>query len=127
MWWLNECRPVGAHGPLLLRGHHGVARPSGGEARAQPQTECGFDPWVLAHRRQILLSVIVCNMVNTAAAWGRAPSSYHWNPLQIVLVSLYFGSMLLVGLVRGRRVAYGGLAFLLVLYALDLVVNVNGG
>ena len=101
--------------------------PQAEEPGGQPQTRAGFDPWVLAHKRQILLSVTACNVLSTVAAWGLAPSTYHWGAVQLVMLSLYFGAMLFVAVVPGRRAAFGGLGLLLVLYALDLVVNVSGG
>jgi hypothetical protein len=97
------------------------------EPHARPEEKAGFDPWILAHKREILLSVVACNALGTLSAWRLAPASYHWNPLQVLLVTLYFGAMLVVALVPGRRVAYGGLTLLLVLYGLDLIVNVSGG
>lgn len=97
------------------------------EPQGQPNTGVGFDPWILAHKRQILLSVTASNILGTAGAWLLAPSTYDWGPVSIIMLSLYFGAMVVVALVPGRRVALGGLALLLVLYALDLFVNVTGG
>lgn len=101
--------------------------PQAEDPGGQPEAGGGFDPWVLRHKRQILLSVVACNVLSTLAAWRLAPSSYHWDAVQLVMLSLYFGAMLVVALVPGRRAAFGGLGLLLVLYALDLVVNVTGG
>jgi hypothetical protein len=101
--------------------------PDTAEPHAQPLERGGFDPWVLTHKRAILLSVFACNVLGTLAAWDLAPATYHWDALQVVLVALYFGGMLVVALAPGRRIAYGGLGLLLALYGLDLIVNVTGG
>ena len=93
----------------------------------RPEVSAAFDEWVLTHKRQILLSVAASNILGSLGAWRLAPSSYHWDAVALLLLTLYFGTMIVVALVPGRRVALGGLALLLVLYALDLVVNVTGG
>lgn len=87
----------------------------------------GLDDWMLAHKRQVLLSVFVCNAVSVGCAEAIAPQSFRFDPLQYVLISLYFGMLLAGAFVRGRRMTGAVLGVLLGLYALDLFVNVTGG
>jgi hypothetical protein len=101
--------------------------PETSEPHAKPLVRGGFDLWILARKRAILLSVVACNVLGTLASWSLAPSSYHWNSVQLFMLALYFGGMVAVALLPGRRVVFGGLLLLLTLYALDLIVNVTGG
>ena len=86
-----------------------------------------LDRWMLAHKRQILLSVFACNAVSFGSARLLAPESFGLGPLEYSLLAIYFGLLLAGAFVRGRRATAGVLAGLLGLYGLDLFVNVTGG
>lgn len=86
-----------------------------------------LDGWMLAHKRQILLSVFAANAVSFGAARLLAPESFHFDPIQSVLASLYFLSLIAGAFAPRRRTTLAALSLLLGLYALDLFVNVTGG
>jgi hypothetical protein len=86
-----------------------------------------LDAWMLAHKRQVMLSVAACNVVAVGCVALLAPGSFHYDPVQLVLLGGYFTSLLVVAFAPGRRVVLPALCALVALYALDLVVNVTGG
>lgn len=85
-----------------------------------------LDKWMLDHKKQVLLSVLACNALAVAAVSSVVPGTFRWGPLEIILLSLYFGFLLLTAFVPGRRATAATLGVLLALYGLDLVVNVSG-
>ena len=97
------------------------------EAASTPSDWDDLDRWTLRHKRPILLSVITCNVIAAGIAHTLVPESFRLSALQYTLLGLYFGGMLTGAFVRGRRPTLAVLALLLVLYALDLFVNVSGG
>jgi hypothetical protein len=86
-----------------------------------------LDGWMLAHKRQVLLSVFACNVMSVTAAISLAPQTFNLDAVQWALLSIYFAGVLAGALARGRKATIAALGLLLALYALDLFVNVTGG
>jgi hypothetical protein len=86
-----------------------------------------LDAWMLAHKRQVMLSVVTCNVVAVGCVALLVPGSFHYDPVQAALVGTYFAAMLVVAFAPARRVVLSALSVLVALYALDLAVNVTGG
>lgn len=85
-----------------------------------------LDAWMLAHKRQVMLSVLGCNVLAVCGAAWLAPTSFHYDALQLVLVAGYFGALVLAAFAPRRGLVLAALWTLVGLYALDLVVNVTG-
>ena len=85
-----------------------------------------LDAWMLAHRRQVMLSVLGCNVLAVCGAAWLAPASFHYDALQLVLVAGYFGALVLAAFAPRRGLVLAALWTLVGLYPLDLVVNVTG-
>ena len=97
------------------------------EAGSAPSDWDDLDGWTLRHKRPVLLSVVACNVIAAGSAHALVPESFRLGPVEYILLGLYFGGMLTGAFVRGRRPTLAVLTLLLVLYALDLFVNVSGG
>ena len=86
-----------------------------------------LDGWMLAHKRQVLLSVFAANVMSFASAQWLAPASFHFDAGQYALLGAYFLALVAAAFAPGRRTTLAVLAVLLGLYAADLFVNVTGG
>ena len=97
------------------------------EAGSAPSDWDNLDGWTLRHKRPILLSVFTCNVIAAGSAHALVPESFRLSAVQYTLLGLYFAGILTGAFVRGRRPTLAVLTLLLILYALDLFVNVSGG
>jgi hypothetical protein len=100
--------------------------PSIGSDR-EPSAWDDLDGWMLEHKRQVMLSVIASNLLSVAGVAYMTPGSFAWRPVDLTVLALYFGFMLATAFVRGKRATAAMLGVLIVLYGLDLFLNVSGG
>lgn len=86
-----------------------------------------LDGWMLEHKSQVMLSVIASNLLSATAVAYMAPESFAWGPVELTVLTLYFGFMLATAFAKGRRATAATLGVLIALYGLDLFLNVSGG
>lgn len=85
-----------------------------------------LDGWMLEHKGQVMLSVVACNVLSVTGVAYLVPGSFAWGPMDLTLLTLYFGFMLATAFIKGRRATVATLAVLIGLYGLDLILNVSG-
>jgi hypothetical protein len=85
-----------------------------------------LDGWMLAHKRQVLLSVFASNLVTVTALSSIAASEIPPTLLAVGWMASYFGLILAAALVPGRRLTLAALALLLTMYGSGLAMDLLG-
>lgn len=82
-----------------------------------------LDGWMLAHKRQLMLSVFVSNTVTTSGLIAIGAIHPGVSPILMAWMALYYGLLLAAAFVAGRRLTLLAIILLLAMHATALVMS----